>query len=95
VPAVIGFSTEYLLNRHFHDHGNDFGVISKEQYLARAKEFLEVDILQNPNILQCAKRNGDIIRFNRITNEFAVMSSIGIIKTYFNQNLVHQEFQVI
>ena len=84
MPVVVGFLNEYLLKRHFHDHGHEFGAQTKEAYLAMAKTFLELDLTANPHILECKQRkNGDVIRFNPRTDEFAIITSTGRIKTYF------------
>ena len=84
MPVVIGFSSDYLLQRHFHDHGEQFGATTKEEYLAMAKTFLEADLADNPDILECIKKDGNIARFNPRTDEYAIMTlDRRYIKTYF------------
>jgi len=83
VPIAVGFRSEFALIQHFGFHRADFGVTTKEDYLARAKAFLETDRATNPAILECIRTDGDIVRFNQNTNEFAVVDSAGIIKTYY------------
>jgi hypothetical protein len=87
--AVIGgmrqgragrFANRSLLQRHFEDHGADFGAATPEEYERQARTFLVGR--PGPDTLQ-STRNGDIIRFNPITNEFGVISQHGTIRTYY------------
>jgi pyocin large subunit-like protein len=84
VPAVVGFANEYKLRCHFRDHGKkEFGASTKEEYSAMAKLFLEKNLSDNPNIVECVTKDGDIARFDRQTQEYAIVTPNGIIKTYF------------
>jgi pyocin large subunit-like protein len=83
VPNAIGFVDDEEWEEHFNDHKDEFGATTKEEYLAMAKAFLEADRSRYRNIRQCTRRNGDIVRFNPDTNEFAVVTITGTIRTYF------------
>jgi pyocin large subunit-like protein len=73
------FKSQELLDSHYMKHASEFGNITKEQYLKGAQN------LTNPggNILTKARSNGDILFYNKSTNEFAVKASDGTIRTYF------------
>jgi len=75
------FKTEELLTSHFEKHASEFGNITQEQYLAKAQKFVK----SNPsrNILTKIRANGDVVFYNKSTNEFAVKASNGSIRTYF------------
>ena len=69
------------LQAHFIKHGYQFGAISQENYLEDAKKLL--DAPQGTGILEKIRENGDILRYNPSTKEFAVMTKTGRIRTYF------------
>jgi filamentous hemagglutinin len=84
VPVANDFANKSRLRSHFYEHRHEFGATSIEDYLAKAKAFLTQDITDNPDILECVRNNGtEIVRFNQRTNEFAVVTATGTIKTYF------------
>ncbi|MGC1376938.1 MAG: hypothetical protein WA821_11965 [Anaerolineales bacterium] len=83
MPVVVGFLSDVELSEHFDDHRLEVGAATKEIYFEMAKALLETDPAKNLDVLGCIRCNGDIIRFNRITNEFAIMTASGIIRTYF------------
>ena len=73
------FENEKLLNNHYEDHKAEFGNISKETYLEKA----QILINSSEGNLTKFRDNGDILYYNPTTNEFAVLSKDGIIRTYF------------
>jgi hypothetical protein len=79
-----GFRSKALLDYHYNKHVTklgEFGNITKEQYLERAKKLTESK--PGGNILMKIRPNGDKIYYNKVTNELAVKASDGNIKTYF------------
>lgn len=54
---------------------------TRQQYLARARQLLNEPATDN--ILGHQRSNGDIMRYNKTTNDFAVMRSDGTIRTLF------------
>ena len=74
------FRNQDLLDFHYDKHGSEFGNISKEQYLQGANELINST---SDDILTKTRANGDIIYYNPRTNEFAVRSADGYIRTYF------------
>ena len=84
MPVAKMFLDYHDLYDHWGRHGNDFGSISDMDYLRRCLSFLNADITAASDIQECERvLSGDIIRFNAITDEFAIMSISGRIKTYF------------
>ncbi len=89
VDCATGFANENTLESHYNDHGADFGAKSSSQYQALAKSFMNSD---NSSILSKTRINGDIVKFNPSTNEFGVVTSSGIIRTYYKPNpAIHGE----
>lgn len=79
--SKTGFKTQELLDSHFEKHAAEFGNITKQQYLKGAQDL--VSSKPGGNILTKVRPNGDTIFYNKATNEFAVKTSDGIIRTYF------------
>jgi len=79
--STAEFKSEELLTNHFEKHANEFGDITKEQYLSKAQNF--ADSIADGNVLTNVRANGDVIIYNKAKNEFAVKTSEGIIRTYF------------
>ncbi len=75
------FASEEKLVKHFLKHGKDFGNISEAQYLSRAQQLLNSKSCGD--ILTKIRSNGDILFYNKATNEFAIKSSEGYIRTFF------------
>lgn len=69
------------LATHFAKHRNDFGVATDVEYESLAHQFLLT--AGHADILQCTRKQGDIVRYNKVTAEFGVLSSQGVIRTYF------------
>ena len=78
-----GFASQRWLDRHFVDHGHEFTppFINAADYEQAAVDFMQG--LMGPNIYQGVRSNGDIIRFNEVTNEFGIARSDGVIRTYY------------
>jgi filamentous hemagglutinin len=84
VPVATAFFDYALLYEHFWDHGSDFGAKDEYDYQERAREFLNADLAVRTTVQECIRaRNGDVIRFDRTTDEYGVIGYDGIIKTYY------------
>ena len=70
------------LEAHFAKHGYQFGQITAQEYLARARALLNSPA-DNQDVLEKTRANGDILHFRPSTGEFAVMTASGRIRTYF------------
>jgi pyocin large subunit-like protein len=82
--AIIatGFASPSDRADHFEKHGEDFAASSEVQYEQMAIAFLNEP--KSMDILEGTRRsNGDTIRFDRITQAFAVMGADGIVKTFY------------
>jgi pyocin large subunit-like protein len=62
-------------------HANEFGSITRNAYLQRARTLLGSDV--GGDISGVVRPNGDVLRYNSVTNEFAVGRADGTIRTYF------------
>lgn len=71
------------LDRHFKKHGREWGAerLTRDDYLERARSLLARE--PGGEILGHTRANGDILRYNRKTNEFAVAARDGTIRTLF------------
>jgi pyocin large subunit-like protein len=81
--AIIatGFASASDRADHFEKHGKDFTASSEVEYEQMAVAFLNAP--GSRDILEGTRRsNGDTMRFDRITQAFAVMGSGGIVKTF-------------
>ena len=81
------FANEDLLTEHFLDHGTDFGAKSEADYEAQAGQFLTAQ--GNPDIQEKMNYERNIVRFNPKTNEFAILSPSGLIRTYYVFDLLY------
>jgi hypothetical protein len=78
-----------LLYGHFYEHGADLNAADEYAYQEMARHFLNDDPVANPDLQQNIRANGDIVRFCAVTDEYAVMSPDGTIKTYFKPIPAH------
>ena len=82
--APLKFANDRFLDEHWRKHGLNPAefkpTLSREEYLKAARDFFalkrsEVEIKERPN--------GDVLRYRISTNEFGVLSSRKVIRTYF------------
>ena len=73
------FRSKKLLESHYEKHGIDMGFATPEEYEAAASA-----VIQSPEALyKIEKEDGDGVYYIEATNEFAVLSTDGYIRTYF------------
>lgn len=66
---------------HVSEHMESLGLSSAESYKAHAIHFANhVDRIENTSYV---RKNGETVKFNKKTGEFAVITKNGIITTYF------------
>lgn len=66
----------------YRKHASDFTVRGETDYELKASAFLITPI--DPGIVfECTRPKGDTVRYSRATEEYGVMDSRGIIRTYF------------
>ena len=75
------FADNAKLMDHYNRHGSDFGAKTPAEYVQQADVFLTGQM--SPGTLQKTRANGDVVRFNPATDEFGVISSSGVIRTYY------------
>lgn len=77
------FASKKLYDEHYQKHvitQKEFGDITQEEYLEMANVFLNST---GDNILTKTEDDGDMLFYNVETNEFAVLRTDGVIRTYF------------
>ena len=75
---TVGFKNKKLFDEHYSKHSSDTGSSSNEEYLKKAN-----DLIKNPKALFKITKDGDTAYFLSDTNEFAIVSANGILRTYF------------
>ena len=78
---VKGFRNKQKLNNHFKDHQAEYPGLTKEQYAQRALELVESPI--GNGIKGHADNNGQIVRYDTATNDFAKGHPEKGINTFF------------
>ncbi len=66
---------------HFAKHSGDFSSINALAYEQEAERFLLSP--KRPSLLECSRIGGDVVRYDTATEEFAVLSNTGIIRSYY------------
>ena len=79
--AGPGFRTRRHLDEHFRKHGNEFGSISKADYLRFAQELRDAPV--GPTILEAKRADGVVTRFERKRGWFGAFDRDGTIRTFF------------
>jgi hypothetical protein len=84
---TLGFETPGKRADHFKEHvviGGEFpGITSVLEYERLAIAFFG-EIIDGVILLECVRWwNGDVVRYNTVTNEFGVARANGIIKSYY------------
>lgn len=82
MTQINGFVSAARLTDHFERHGADLGAIDEADYLRKAKIFLERDI-SGTEVEECFRTQGDLVRYNPVTEEFGVADVAGVIRTYY------------
>lgn len=79
----LAFASDERLEEHWVKHRSEFGQISRDEYLQRARTFF-ADESADKETKQ--RENGDELHFNASTSEFGVLSDDNTIRTYFRPN---------
>lgn len=74
------FRTEELYDSHYEKHRNEFGDITKEEYLEMANSLIN---RQSDSVENKYDDDGDYMYYDISTNEFLVLSKDGYIRTFF------------
>jgi len=81
-----GFKTAQQRLQHYGDHGHKVGAASDGHYERMADSFLTISPLPKYILQSKRPRENDLIRYNVMTNEFAILSKEQYIRTYFKPN---------
>ena len=76
-----GFVNSRQLNRHFSEHGGDFGALNSDEYERLADASLGNEIRSGTH--ECVRKGGDIIRFDSQTQSYGVLDRSQRIRTYY------------
>jgi hypothetical protein len=83
--AILATTFAYWWKRsnHWYDHCTEFPEIADEvEYERRAAEFLNAPL--SPTMVECLRSSdGDTVRYDRVTENFAIMEAEGTIRTFF------------
>ena len=77
----VGFASRQKLVDHYRKHGREFGAVTMEQYLKKAQELR--DRPAGGAILESARPDGVVTRFDRGSGDFIAFNRDGVIRTYF------------
>ena len=81
LAAGRGFRTQRHLDDHYRKHGNEFGSITKADYLRYAQELR--DAPPSANILEATRADRVVTRFDRKRGWFGAYDPDGTIRTFF------------
>jgi len=84
VPGTVyGFIDRFERENHFQDHEVEFGgqFRTATDYESAAIAFLTVPMTDT--MLECVRRNGDVLRYDTATNTLAICNRDGILKTFY------------
>jgi len=91
VPIVSGFASQTHLMQHYSKHNSwDFQYRDVNEYLNKAKAFLEADLVDIGAEECIDPQSGDTVRYSKITEEFAVVNTQNTIRTYYKPMPRHQ-----
>lgn len=79
-----GFRTLHLLDEHFDKHGQEFGNISREQYLHMAQQLR--DTHPGKYVLEAKRPDGGGAKFDKRYGWFVAYDADGTLRTFFIPN---------
>jgi pyocin large subunit-like protein len=82
--AGPGFTSSRSLDDHYVKHGNEFGKITKSQYLEMAQDLRDAKL--DRDILEAKRADGVITRFHKKKGFFIAFNANGRIRTFFVPN---------
>lgn len=79
-PYAKGFNKS-TLNYHFNHHGKQMGCKTKWDYASKAVKF--ANKVDSRHCESFVDNKGTTYKYNKVTNEFAMITKKGIVITYF------------
>jgi pyocin large subunit-like protein len=83
-PRSVGFKSREHLEEHFAKHGREVGAASTSEYLAKAQALRDAPL--SADVLEMARADGVITRFDKKDGAFVAFEIDGSIRTYFKPN---------
>jgi filamentous hemagglutinin len=84
LALTLGFVSIDERRRHFLLHGTEFAAATEEDYEELADTFLGSK-WESP-VREKRTANGDLVRYNPVTDEFGRMTASGTIRTFFKES---------
>jgi pyocin large subunit-like protein len=81
---AIGFRSRTKLEQHFQKHGQEFGNVSLDEYLAMAQDLRDAPL--SDRVIEANQAGGTISRFDRKTGAFTAFDRDLTIRTFFKPN---------
>ena len=75
------FESQILLEKHFRKHAAQYGEISEDEYVSRARGLLRK--AASDDIMVLVRADGSVAKYRISTNEFVVGTKNGFIRTAF------------
>ncbi len=85
IISAVFFRTLSEYQKHCLKHQIEVGAADCPDYELRALDFLTKPPL--PSLRECTRRMGDVVRYDSLTDEFAVFSVDGFIRTYMKADV--------
>lgn len=82
MPFTLGFRDRVDLIEHFDRHAMDFGATTEEEYELLADYFLGAP--RTAGMYECFRRNGAMVRYDILTDEFGVLAADNYIQSYYH-----------
>lgn len=82
----LQFADREKLDTHVKDHLGEFselGFKSSQDYLTGATKLMDAAIRGAKGVEVFVRSNGDLLAYKMSTNEFAAVSRLGVLRTYF------------
>jgi pyocin large subunit-like protein len=86
-----GFRSKRQLDEHYTKHGQEFGNITRGQYLELAQALR--DVPKSGEVLEAVRADGVITRFDRRHGYFGAYNPDGTIRTFFIPNAGESYFR--
>lgn len=79
-----GFTSARSLDEHYAKHGQEFGRIGRDEYLAMARRLRDAPV--GGPVLEAVRKDGVITRYDRESRAFIAFNRDRTIRTFFRPN---------
>lgn len=84
----LKFASKTLFDKHWRDHKDEFPGYTQSEYLARAQDLAGAE---GNHILTKKRDDGDILKYNKETNELLILDTDDVIRTLFKPKHPNKE----